>query len=80
MLQKLKVGDEVAILPEKNSPATDACEIWKVGFVGIGYIQLEDGRMYSSTDGHCLSNAHAGHAVIAQDEPRAAVNRRRSKA
>ena len=54
MLQKLKVGDEVAILPDRKSAVSEALEICEIGFAGIGYIQLVDGRIYASTDGRCF--------------------------
>ena len=76
MLQQLTIGDEVAILPENAFAPSEAMEICEIGFVGIGYIQLMDGRMYSSTDGRCLGTAHGGHAVFAHDGHRLAVARR----
>ena len=76
MLQKLKVGDEVAIMPAAGAPLHTAQQIAQVKFCGIGFIQLTDGRMYSSTDGRCLGSSHGGYAVPATPEHRAALANR----
>jgi len=50
MLQRLKIGDQVTVLPELGAPPSEVIEIAGIGFAGTGYVQLEDGRMYSRTD------------------------------
>ncbi len=64
MLQKLVIGDEVAIIPAAGAPADTTSEIATIGYAGVGFIQLADGRMYSSTDGRCMGSSHGGYAVI----------------
>jgi hypothetical protein len=73
MLQHLKAGDEVAILPNADSLPSESLEIATIGMVGTGYIQLADGRMYSSTDGRCMGSWHGGNLVVVTAAHRAAV-------
>jgi hypothetical protein len=66
----------VAILPDRKAAAVETMEICEIRFIGIGYIQLVDGRMYASTDGRCLGSSHGGFAVEVHDGHRSAVNLR----
>jgi hypothetical protein len=79
MLQRLNKGDMVAIIPAGGATAEFVLEIAQIRLVGTGYIQLIDGRMYSSSDGRCMGSAHGGYAVIATDEHRAALTAKGGK-
>jgi hypothetical protein len=69
----LQHGDDVAILPTSQSPATEVLEIATVRFVGGVYIQLTDGRMYATIGGKSLGSKDTGYIVPATDAHRAAL-------
>src|SRR5689334_7923694 len=64
MLQHLKVGQKLAVLPDpKPVPPSGSIEITRIGRIGIGYIQLADGRLFSRADGRCLSGKFGSRIV-----------------
>jgi len=66
-------GSYVAIMPRDTSPAADVLEIATVLFAGPIYIQLFDGRMYSTIGGKSLIAPKTTYIVPATDEHRAAL-------
>ena len=72
----LQQGNEVAILPAKQSRANEVLEIATVRFVGGVYVQLTDGRMYATIGGKCLGSNGVGYIVLATDEHREALKQR----
>ena len=76
MLRDFSRGDEVAILPQRNSPAEDVREIGKIAILSSHAVQLDDHRMYSRYHRWGLTARSKGYIVRATDEHRASIRRR----
>ena len=72
---KVVCGDEVAILPRSDSPATDVLDIVPVGTVGPTFIKLSTGALYAQFGGAALYGTT--YIVRATDEHRAALKAKR---
>jgi hypothetical protein len=72
--RSLKLGDEAAVVPSRDAAPIETVEISRVIFVTTVYVQLSDGRMFSTIGGKCLGRD--GYIVPATDAHRAAVKRR----
>jgi hypothetical protein len=70
LLVYLDSGDQVAILPAKNSPARDVLEVATIKRIGEVYLELEDGRIYATIGGKSLVSKRLTYAVPATDEHR----------
>jgi hypothetical protein len=75
-MEPLKKGDRVAILPSESSPASDVLEIATVVIAGNIYVQLIDGRMYSSIGGKSLHAKYPSYIVPATAEHMQAIKNR----
>lgn len=67
-MEPIKRGDRVAILPSASAPATEVLEIASVLFAGLVYVQLIDGRMYSTIGGKSLATRRTTYIVPAMAE------------
>jgi hypothetical protein len=76
-MRELRPDDIVAILPTKDSPATDVLQIATVQYVGNAIIALADGRMYSKRYGHSMGTSSDGYIVPITDGHRAAMKNKR---
>lgn len=74
-----KTYDPVAILPEVDSPAADVLEVAEVKTVNSVFIQLADGRFYSTIGGKSLLAERVTQIVPATDEHYAALNKKKAK-
>jgi hypothetical protein len=66
-------GDSVAILPFSEAPADRVIAIATVRIVNSVFVQLTDGRIYSSMDGRGLTPTSEGCIVPATEEHRNAL-------
>jgi hypothetical protein len=66
-------GDPVAILPFSDAPAESVISISTVRIANNIFVQLTDGRIYSSMDGRGLTPTSEGCIVPAADEHRKAL-------
>jgi hypothetical protein len=73
MFSHLKPGDFVAIMPYESAPASDVLEIMPVSNAGNVYIQLVDGRYYSTLGGKSLLAKQITYIMPVTDEHRAAL-------
>ncbi len=67
-LEVFSQGDEVAILPELDSPPADVVELAEVANADDVTVQLADGRMYSRQHRWGLTSGARGYLVHATDE------------
>ena len=72
-------GSEVAILPTEHSGPSEVLEIATVKCVSSVFVQLADGRMYTTIGGRCIGGKYIGskpngYIVPATDEHRAALH------
>jgi len=77
MFSLLKPGEFVAIMPRESAPASEVLEIAPVSYAGNVYIQLVDGRNYSSCRGKSLLAKQVTYIVPATHEHRAALKYKR---
>jgi hypothetical protein len=70
-------GDEVAILPFIDSPATDVLGVQTVEDIGSEFIQLSDGKVFTRAGGVSVDGNMC--IVPATEEHRAALRRRTQK-
>lgn len=66
-------GDPVAILPFSDASAESVISISTVRIANNVFIQLTDGRIYSSMDGRGLTPTSEGYIVPAADAHRKAL-------
>jgi hypothetical protein len=74
--QKLRVGDEVAILPHEHATPELVCEIAIVQHVNETTIHLENGRVYSKISGRGITPESRGMIVAATPSHWAALRAR----
>jgi len=79
-MEPLKRGDRVAILPSESAPASDVLAVASIFFAGLVYIQLLDGRMYSSIGGKSLAASKTTYIVPATAEHLLTLRTRRGLA
>jgi len=68
-------GEEVAILPRSDAPASEVLDIQAIATAGLVYVALADGQMFKRIGGKLLD----GHAFIvpATEQHRAALDAKR---
>jgi hypothetical protein len=74
-LRLLQIGDEVAVIARPDSAPSETIEITTVSLATSVFVQLADGRMFSTIGGKCLGNE--GYIVPATDEHRAVLKHKR---
>jgi hypothetical protein len=74
MLSTLKPGNIVAVMPRESSPATDVLELAPVLFAGNIYVQLVDGRNYTTLGGKSVLEKQVTYIVPATDKHRTALD------
>jgi len=77
-MEPFKRGDRVAILPSESAPASDVLEIASIFFAGAIYVQLRDGRMYSTIGGKSLAARKTTCIVPATAEHLLALRKRQT--
>jgi hypothetical protein len=78
-MELLKRGDRVAILPSESDPASDVLEVASLFFAGLVYVQLLDGRMYSTIGGKSLAARKTTYIVPATAEHLIALRKRATR-
>jgi hypothetical protein len=74
-LERFHVGEEVAIVPWRDSPATNVVDIGVIAVVDSHTVQLEDHRMYSLQHRWGLTPRSLGFMVRATDTHRSILGR-----
>ena len=72
-MNRLKRGDEVAVLPQHGSPPGDVLGIAIVDYVGLNLIEVTDGRIFFTSDGRGMHGEQDGWIVPATEEHRAVL-------
>ena len=72
-VNRLKRGDEVAILPLHGSPPGDVLGIAIVDYVGLNLIEVADGRIFFISDGRGMHGEQDGWIVPATEEHRSVL-------
>ena len=73
----VSAGDEVALMPRRLSTATEVLQIAKVTRASAVFIQIADGRAFSTIDGRGLDSTC--HIVPATEQHRDELARRRAE-
>jgi hypothetical protein len=73
---RLKVEDEVAVMPIDAASPADVLKIDRVAHVGHVFIRTEDERMYAAVDGVDMGALRCLRIEPVTDEHRAAIRRR----
>ncbi len=76
MLEDFSAGDEVAILPQLDSPPEDVREICRIALISSHTVQITDHRMYARYHRWGLTARSTGYIVRATNGHRAAIRRR----
>lgn len=71
----VEIGDQVALMPERESLPADVLEIQTVDRVRDGYIRFADCRMFAAFGGRALNTR--GFIVRATDHHRHVIKNRR---
>ena len=72
-MKLLKCGDEVAVLPQNESPPCDVLGITIVTYAGLNLIEVADGRIFFTSDGRSLHEEQDGWIVPATEEHRSVL-------
>lgn len=72
-MNRLRRGDEVAVLPQHGSPPGDVLGIAIVDYVGLNLIEVADGRMFFTSDGRSVHGEQEGWIVPATEEHRSVL-------
>ena len=71
----LAVGDEVAVLPYADAPASKTLAVVTIAIAGPVYVQLSDGRFFASIGGQSLLVKNLNVIVPATNAHRLAVKK-----